>query len=159
MEIRQLEHNDVAAAWQINEEGLPGTGQVSHEEMADLLSLSELAVGVFEDNQLRGFVLCLLPKTRYGSLNYAWFNQRYEEFLYVDRVAVAELHRDREIGTLLYRHVIEYAEQLACPVAAEVSLKPPNPGSIRFHHRHDFTEIGTFEQSEKAVTMMMRSQQ
>ena len=54
MEIRQLEHNDVAAAWQINEEGLPGTGQVSHEEMADLLSLSELAVGVFEDNQLRG---------------------------------------------------------------------------------------------------------
>jgi len=159
MEIRRLEQQDVGAAWEINEQGLPGTGRVTHEEMSDLLTLSELAIGAFEDNQLRGFVLCLLPQTRYGSLNYAWFNQRYEEFLYVDRIAVAERHRDREIGTLLYQHVIEYAEQLACPVAAEVSLKPPNPGSIRFHHRHGFTEIGTFEQSEKAVTMMMRSRQ
>ena len=156
MEYRQLTSKDVAAAWEINEQGLPGTGQVSHEEMADLFSLSELALGVFEEDALRGYVLCLLPRTRYGSLNYAWFNQRYDAFLYVDRIAVDHDHRDRGIGSLLYQRVIEHAAQQASPVTAEVSLRPPNPGSIRFHLRHGFIEIGTFEQGEKAVTMMLR---
>ena len=158
MEIRRLDSKDVAAAWQINEQGLPGTGKVSHDEMADLFSLSELPIGVFDGEEMLGFVLCLTPRTRYASLNYAWFNQRYQEFLYVDRIAVAEKHRDQGIGTLLYQKVIAYAEQQACPVAAEVSLKPPNPGSIRFHHRHNFTEVGVFEQGEKSVTMMLRMQ-
>ena len=157
MECRQLTTVDVVAAWEINEQGLPGTGQVSLEEMADLFSLSELAIGIFEQNALRGFVLCLLPNTRYGSLNYAWFNQRYDSFLYVDRIAVDRHHRDRGIGSLLYQRVIEHAAHQSDSVTAEVSLKPPNPGSIRFHQRHGFTEIGTFENGEKAVTMMIRS--
>tara|TARA_B100001093_G_scaffold207737_1_gene199651 strand:+ start:726 stop:1205 length:480 start_codon:yes stop_codon:yes gene_type:complete len=156
MQCRQLTTEDVVAAWEINEQGLPGTGRVSHEEMADLFTLSELAIGVFEQDTLRGYVLCLLPKTRYGSLNYAWFNQRYDSFLYVDRIAVDQKHRDRGIGSLLYQRVIEYAAKQSSPVTAEVSLRPPNPGSIRFHLRHGFIEIGTFEQGEKAVTMMLR---
>ena len=158
MEVRQLVSEDVEAAWQINEQGLPGTGQVSQEEMVDLLSLCELPIGVFEENSLLGFALCLLPRTRYASLNYAWFNQRYQEFLYVDRIAVGEDYRGQGIGTLLYQKVIEYAEQQSCSVAAEVNLKPPNPGSIRFHHLHNFTEIGVFEQNEKTVSMMLRTQ-
>ena len=157
MQCRQLTTDDVVAAWEINEQVLPGTGRVSHEEMADLFTLSELAIGVFEEDTLRGYVLCLLPKTRYGSLNYAWFNQRYDSFLYVDRIAVDQKHRNRGIGSLLYQRVIEHAAKQSSPVTAEVSLKPPNPGSIRFHLRHGFTEIGTFEQGEKAVTMMLRS--
>ena len=80
MEIRRLDSKDVAAAWQINEQGLPGTGKVSHDEMADLFSLSELPIGVFDGDEMLGFVLCLTPRTRYASLNYAWFNQRYQEF-------------------------------------------------------------------------------
>ena len=78
MNIRRLESKDVTAAWQINEQGLPGTGQISPVEMADLFSLSELPIGVFERDALLGFVLCLVPRTKYGSLNYAWFNQRYQ---------------------------------------------------------------------------------
>ena len=158
MECRQLTADDVDAAWQINEQGLPGTGRVSHEEMADLFSLSELAIGMFEGDVLRGFVLCLLPRTRYGSLNYAWFNERYDTFLYVDRIAVDQDHRDSGIGTLLYRRVIEHAAQQALPVTAEVSLKPTNPGSIRFHLRRGYTEFGNYEHGEKAVTMMLREQ-
>jgi len=104
-----------------------------------------------------GFVLCLLPNTRYASLNYAWFNERYSSFLYVDRIAVAERHRDKGIGTLLYRYIIEHAHQRGLPVTAEVNLTPPNPGSIRFHERHDFNQIGEFHQGEKSVAMMLRS--
>ena len=156
MDIRRLESKDVTAAWQINEQGLPGTGQISPEEMADLFSLSELPIGVFDGDEMLGFVLCLCPRTRYASLNYAWFNQRYQDFLYVDRIAVATEHRDRGIGSLLYGRVIEHGESLQFPVTAEVNLTPPNPGSIRFHVRHNFTEIGVFQQGKKSVTMMLR---
>lgn len=156
MDIRRLEAEDVATVWKINEQGLPGTGQVSHDEMLDILSASELPLGVFDGDEMLGFVLCLTPRTRYASLNYAWFNERYQEFLYVDRIAVAVEHRGRGIGSLLYGRVIEHAESLRFPVTAEVNLTPPNPGSIRFHERHSFTEIGIFNQENKSVTMMLR---
>ena len=37
MNIRDLTHTDVEAMWVINEEGLPGTGQVSQDELVSLL--------------------------------------------------------------------------------------------------------------------------
>ncbi len=157
--LRPLTPEDIPRMVDINEQGLPGTGKVTESEMADLLDLSELALGYDEHNVLNGFVLCLLPKTSYGSLNYAWFNQRYEEFLYVDRIAVAENVRSHGIGTHLYNKVIDHAEQLDVPVTAEVSLLPPNPGSMRFHNRHGFEKVGVFEQAKKAVTMLIRRSQ
>ena len=86
MNIRNLTHTDVEAMWAINEDGLPGTGQVSQTELLALLDLASLSLGAFEGDRMLGFVICLPPRTSYGSLNYAWFNQRYDAFLYVDRV-------------------------------------------------------------------------
>lgn len=98
MDIRTLSLDDVEAMWVINEEGLPGTGQVSPQELAALLNLASYSIGAFDDGEMLGFVLCLPPATAYGSLNYAWFNQRYEAFLYVDRIAVAEAQRNKGVG-------------------------------------------------------------
>ena len=154
---RALTLDDIPRMVEINEQGLPGTGKVSEEEMADLLQLSELALGLEDERGLVGFVLCLLPGTRYGSLNYAWFNQRFDQFLYVDRIAVADEARNGGIGSLLYQKVVAYAHRLGCPVTAEVSLRPPNRGSVRFHARHGFDEIGVFETDGKAVTMYIRT--
>jgi predicted GNAT superfamily acetyltransferase len=156
MNIRRLQSGDVPALWRINEEGLPGVGKVSEAELADLLGLAELPLGAFDGTDLVGFVLCLLPNTRYASLNYAWFNERYDHFLYVDRIAVSRSHRNRDVGTLLYSSVIEEAEQHHRPIAAEVSLNPPNPGSMRFHGRHDFSEVGVLAHKSQSVTMLMR---
>ena len=103
-----------------------------------------------------GFVICLPPQTSYGSLNYAWFNQRYDAFLYVDRIAVAPADRNRGIGSALYENVISVARDRSVPVAAEVNLEPPNPGSVRFHHRFNFNEVGTLDHGTKAVTMFLR---
>ena len=157
--LRRLQTADIPTLWRINEEGLPGVGKVTPEALADLLSLTELPLGAVEGDTLLGFVLCLLPGTRYGSLNYAWFNERYEDFLYVDRIAVGADQRDRQVGTRLYARVIEEAEKRGVPVAAEVSLEPPNPGSMRFHGRHGFTQVGVLHHEKQAVTMVLRESQ
>ena len=52
MEIRSLTHVDINSMWDINEQGLPGTGKVSLEEISHLLDISELALGVYEGEKL-----------------------------------------------------------------------------------------------------------
>ncbi len=155
-QIKPLTDSDLEQMWLINEQGLPGTGKVSIDELSKLLQLSELSIGAYEDDSLVGFVICLLPNSEYSSLNYAWFNQRYEDFIYVDRIAVEQGNRNNGIGSLLYQKVFTYSQQHKIPTTAEVSLKPPNPGSDRFHLRHGFTVVGELASVEKAVTMYLR---
>ncbi len=153
MEIRPLSFTEVDVIWEINEAGLPGTGQVSVDEIKALLEFSSLAVGAYSNKKLVGFVICLPPKTEYGSLNYSWFNQRYADFLYVDRIAVSVPHQNQKIGTLLYEYVKRKAREMRVPVTAEVNIKPPNPGSIRFHERHGFEQVGILHHEKKSVAL------
>jgi predicted GNAT superfamily acetyltransferase len=156
MEIRNLAPANIEAIWAINEQGLPGTGRVSEQEISDLLQFSSLSVGVFDGNELLGFVICLPPRTRYGSLNYQWFNDHYNAFVYVDRIAVSTLQRNQGVGTKLYDAVVAYSKERKIPIAAEVNLNPPNPGSIRFHERFHFEQVGVLHHNEKSVTMLLR---
>jgi predicted GNAT superfamily acetyltransferase len=156
MHTQQLTQSDVESIWLINEQGLPGTGKVTLQEISYLLELSTFSLGVFSNDELLGFVICLSPGTDYGSLNYAWFNTKYDEFIYVDRIAVSTGYRDRGIGSLLYKEVVSYSNQYSIPIVAEVNLNPPNPGSMRFHERFQFEEIGILEHEDKSVTMLLR---
>ena len=156
METRALTQNDVESIWLINEQGLPGTGQVSEQEISHLLNRCTLALGVFRDEELLGFVLCLSPGTAYSSPNYAWFNEKYDDFIYVDRIAVLIDQRNEGIGSNLYEEVISYSQENSIPIVAEVNLNPPNPGSMRFHNRFGFEEVGILQHKEKSVTMLLR---
>lgn len=156
MEIRDLRALDSRSIWEINEQGLPGTGKVSEDEIIALLEFSSFSIGAYDNDNLLGFVICLPPATEYGSLNYAWFNHRYDRFLYVDRIAVSSESRNQKIGSKLYQAVIGESEAQGVPIAAEVNLRPPNLDSIRFHERHGFTEVGEFTHGEKSVLMMLR---
>jgi predicted GNAT superfamily acetyltransferase len=69
-----------------------------------------------------GFVICLSPGTTCSSLNYAWFNSKYNDFIYVDRIAVLTDYRDEEIGSKLYEKVISYSQENSMPIASEVNL-------------------------------------
>ena len=156
MDIVALSTSDIDAMWAINEQGLPGTGKVSKKEIVQLLEFSSLSVGAYDQGELVGFVICLPPKTAYGSLNYAWFNEHYESFVYVDRIAVSEENRNKGVGSALYDHVVSYSKQHGAPVAAEVNREPPNPGSMRFHNRFGFEEVGVLHHAEKSVTMFLK---
>ena len=156
MDLIALSASDIDAMWLINEQGLPGTGKISRKEIGKLLEFSSLSVGAFGHGKLLGFVICLPPKTAYGSLNYAWFNEHYASFVYVDRIAVSEKHRNKGVGSVLYNHVVSYSKQHGVPVAAEVNREPPNPGSMRFHQRFGFEEVGVLHHAEKSVTMFLK---
>jgi predicted GNAT superfamily acetyltransferase len=43
-------------------------------------------------------------------------------------------------------------------LCCEVNLEPPNPGSLRFHHRIGFTEVGQHSpQQDYLVSMLSKN--
>jgi hypothetical protein len=90
-----------------------------------------------------GVVLVLAPGADYDSPNYRWFCEHYDDFRYVDRIAVASSAHRSGLGRRLYGAVFDHARAGGAPwVTAEVNLEPPNPGSLAFHHRLGFREVG-----------------
>lgn len=152
--IRPAVEADLARLVELNNDAVPAVSPADPARMRELIGLAsacwvvesagvELA-GLETAATVVGFVLLFEPGSGYDSPNYRWFTERFERFLYVDRVVVAPEARGGGVGALVYDAVA--AEALARSserVTAEVNLVPPNPGSSRFHRRHGFVPVGT----------------
>ncbi len=153
---RLVQDGDVEALLSINNANSPHVNALSGDALRDLLELSRWTRVVDDAEGPVAFLLGLHgPGLSYPSENYRWFSDQYEEFLYVDRVAVAERAQGKGIGTRLYHAFIDHARAVGIDtVCAEVNLRPPNPGSVRFHERFGFTSLG--EQETKNATVRVR---
>ncbi|MBF2760709.1 MAG: GNAT family N-acetyltransferase [Ectothiorhodospiraceae bacterium AqS1] len=157
--IRDWRDADVGAMHAINEACVPGVGALSRADFDRLVCDIGATTSVAEiDGEVVGFVLCMQEGLDYASLNYRWIGERFERFAYVDRVAVAEKHRNQGVGDALYRASLARFRGKRPALLAEVNLAPPNPGSLRFHKRHGFEEIGERWESggEKGVVYLAR---
>ncbi|WP_051298962.1 GNAT family N-acetyltransferase [Arthrobacter castelli] len=159
--LRELADTDIRAVSEINNSVVPAVPYTDERGIADLIQVSGLSlVAVPEDETSRvvGFVLGVPAGAAYDSENFRWFEQRGEPHFYVDRIVVAGGMRGRNVGVLLYDAVFEHAlangvEQVTC----EVNIDPPNPGSLKFHGRLGFTEVGRQPTKEGTVTVAMMS--
>lgn len=154
MDSVQLKPADAGLILAMNNAATPNVSEAGEAELAALIEMSELTVALKDGDTLLGFVLTLPPGVGYASENYRFFSERYDRFIYVDRIVVAEEARNRGIGVKLYDLVTEYAENNDIPrVLCEVNLEPPNPGSLRFHKRIGFVEVG--QQRTKGGTYLV----
>ena len=159
MRVRDWQSTDLAALHAINQGAVPGVGSLTRESLDGLVrDVSAATLVADRDGKPVGFVVCMLEGLDYASLNYKWISARYDRFAYVDRVAVAEDQRGYGVGEALYSAVFERFAQERDILLAEVNLAPPNPGSLRFHKRHDFQECGErWEiEGEKGVVYLAR---
>lgn len=142
--IREATERDVDAIAAINAAGVPGVTPADRGEVARLLRLSTVALVAVDDlAHVHGFALLVAPGVDYESENYRWFVERGTDFLYVDRIAVAEHARGRGVGAELYAAVFDAARERGhAEVTCEVNTLPPNPGSMRFHQRLGFEPVG-----------------
>ncbi|WP_440709694.1 GNAT family N-acetyltransferase [Herbiconiux sp. YIM B11900] len=144
--VRPLTPADLPQLLVLNTAAVPAVNEIDLAEMTGLVAQSRLAVAVVDDEHpdaVLGFVLALPPGLDYASENYRWFSARGERFLYVDRIVVGDGQRGAGLGALLYEVVFEAAAaDGASEVDCEVNVEPPNPGSLRFHGRLGFAEVG-----------------
>ena len=156
---RNIEIADLPQVLEINNANTPGVSELTLFELAADLknSLHGLAIDN-EHGQVCAFCITFAQDAPDAGDNHRWFAKRYESFVYLDRIAIDSNHQNRGLGALLYQtveqHMLNSAEHsLLC---CEVNLEPPNPGSLRFHHRIGFTEVGRHSPQQGYVVSLLQ---
>lgn len=90
----------------------------------------------------------------YDSPNFLWFRERYERFVYVDRIAVSDLHRRKGLAAKLYDELFLRARDAGhLQIVCEVNSDPPNPGSDAFHAARGFDVVGETHLADRGKTV------
>ena len=108
---------------------------------------------------LEAFIMTFDQDARYDSPNFLWFRERYQRFVYVDRVVVAGEARGRGHARRLYQDLFDQARRAGQTiVTCEVNTYPPNPASDAFHAVFGFSEVGdaVIDGGKKAVRYYVR---
>lgn len=144
MIIRPMTTADLPAAVLLNNAAVPALSEADESKMTSLLAQARLSLVAEHEGIVVGFCINFGPGAPYASVNYRWFCERYDDFVYLDRIAVAEHARNMGIGAALYNAVQD--EVAGTPwLFCEVNLRPRNDGSLRFHERIGFVEVGQQE--------------
>ena len=143
--VRNIEITDLPRVLEINNANTPGVSELTLTELEIDLENSLHALAIEnEQGEVCAFCITFDPGAPDAGDNHRWFAERYKSFVYLDRIAIDSNHQNRGLGALLYQvveqHMLDSAEHsLLC---CEVNLEPPNPGSLRFHQRIGFAEVG-----------------
>ena len=143
MEFRDLRADDHPIVLSLNNGALPAVSALTDVGLVALVAeCSHALVAVTDDGALGGFCITLGPGAAYESLNYRWFAAHYEAFQYLDRIVVAPAARGNGIGAAMYGELEQRIAGSAPWLLCEVNVRPLNEGSLRFHHRIGFVEVG-----------------
>jgi len=92
---------------------------------------------------VEAFLISFDQGADYAGVNFRWFRERYERFVYIDRIVVAPEARARGHGRRLYADLIDFARRDGHDrIVCEVNSEPPNPGSDAFHASFGFQQVG-----------------
>jgi len=157
--ISDVRPQDLDAVLTLNESETPHVGSVDGQKMQWFAANAfyfRVAIG---DDRLAAFLVGLRPGTSYQSPNYRWFCERYADFAYVDRVAVAGFARRSGLASRLYDDFAAAVPDAVEFMTCEVNIQPPNESSMAFHRGLGFRQVGTqkTEGGSKEVAMLART--
>lgn len=154
--IRTVSIADLDTVMVLNEAAVPSVNRVSMDLLKKFVQQAAYFRVVTSGDAVVAFLVGFSPGADYGSENYRWFRRRYQEFFYIDRVAVAPEHRGKKHALALYRDIERLA--MAPMLACEVNLQPRNERSLEFHRLFGFRQVGTqtTEGGAKTVSLMVK---
>lgn len=142
--IRDGAASDLAASCRLNREWEHVTSPLTEEELARLAAEAALFRVVEIGGEVSAFLLAFATGADYDSLNYRWFDERGDGFLYIDRVVVSAASQRRGLGDALYADAFRFAREHGFErVVCEIDVEPMNAASDAFHDRWAFVEVGT----------------
>jgi predicted GNAT superfamily acetyltransferase len=122
-------NNDFAAELSLLDSG-KGRHLVRHAFMARAIGDEALLIAFDQD-------------ATYDNPNFQWFRERFDRFVYVDRLVVAPARQGWGWARLLYESLFERARERGHGrVTCEINVDPPNPRSEAFHTGLGFETVG-----------------
>ena len=155
-QIREVSDRDLPRVLELNRGSVAELSPLNEPRLRFIIDLALRCLVVEHDGEVIAFALVVPPGTDYDSDNYRWFGDRYERFLYLDRIAVDAAHRRQGIGAMLYDELEATAvpfERMVC----DVNLRPRNEPSLAFHAARGYAKVGCLEHgSLKTVALMSK---
>ena len=141
---------------ELNQNALPAVSSVTQKELAHFLKIADYFRVLKIETRIAGFLIALSPGKDYQSSNYKWFEKHYTQFMYVDRIVIDPVFQGQGLGRKFYDNLKKFSQELTPILTCEVNLRPPNDGSILFHEKYGFEQVGTQETEggEKEVSLM-----
>ena len=141
-DIRPVIIDDFVAIELLNHSVVDLTSPMDAERIQQLHAMSSYHRVIVQDGQVVAFLLVLGPDCGYDSMNYQWFDQRYDEFSYIDRIVVKDGFRAQGLGTTLYEDLFAWAiNQKIRNIVCEYNVEPLNEASRKFHSALGFQEV------------------
>ena len=155
--IRDARKEDFSEILRLNEESVHFLSPMDMEKLIRLDKESAFHKVITVDGEVRCFCLAFREGAPYESVNYRWFQDHFDEFLYVDRVVVDCDIQGEGLGKLMYEEVFRFAkENKVGRITAEIDVKPENPISLKFHDLYGFKEAGRQEVYDGAKVVSLR---
>jgi predicted GNAT superfamily acetyltransferase len=140
--IRETIADDLHAALVLNNTSVPALNELDATEIERLLAMAAVALTAEVDGVFAGFCITFPPGVDYASLNYGWFSRNFDDFVYLDRIAIDPAYRRLGIGRAFYAHIVERFTGVFRHLLCEVNVRPRNDASLLFHHSIGFREVG-----------------
>jgi predicted GNAT superfamily acetyltransferase len=92
---------------------------------------------------VEAFLISFDQDADYEGVNFRWFRERYERFVYVGRIVVAPESRARGHARRLYSDLFDFARRNGHDrIVCEVNSEPPNHASEALHASLGFEQVG-----------------
>ena len=141
--LRDIEGPDLETVLRLNESAVPAVSSIDLEQMSWFSANAAYFRVTTQDGGVAAFLIGMRPGTDYSSPNYRWFCDAYDDFGYVDRIAVAGTARRHGLATRMYRDFETSLPAGVKVMTCEVNIEPPNESSMRFHEHFGFERVGS----------------
>ena len=141
----------------LNQHALPDVSSITLNNMTQFLEMADYFRVIKVKNDIAGFLIALTPGKDYHSPNYKWFEKKYSQFMYVDRIVIDPSFQSKGLGRAFYDNLKIFSRRDTPIITCEVNLKPKNDGSLLFHKKYGFEQVGTQETDggKKEVSLMV----
>lgn len=155
MMIRNLTPADLALAHAWNQANTPHVNSLDFAAFSNVYGMSSHRYLIEYNGSPAGFSWLMYPESLYESVNFRYFKDRFTNFLYLDRIVIAEEFRGKALATKLYKHI--FATHAPIPICCEVNSRPPNVASTELHKKLGFKLVGeqSTDKGKKRVQLLV----
>ncbi len=153
--VRPIVAEDFALVLTLNNAAVPHVNALESQDLMSLVGNAAVAQVGLRQDRIAGVLIAFAPGADYDSVNYRWFCDQYDDFIYVDRIVVDETARGSGLGRAFYDGLVRAFRGKAPRIVCEVNAHPPNPGSMAFHERMGFAEVGRQDIPEQGKQVVM----